>query len=303
VTTIGDRIAGGLLGVAAGDALGVTLEFSPPQAPVSHAHREISGGGPFGFEPGEGSDDTDLTWAVTAAVVDTARDPATTVKAAAERMLAWLEGNPRDVGNTTRAALRSYRSTGRLDAGALVMGEWSAGNGSLMRALPTGLARTDPAGRAAEARALSAVTHADPRCTDSCVAYCDLAAALLDGARAADAVDDVVRSPRMRCDVRRAVSFGATAALADLRPTGYVLDTLAVAAWAICQPTNLEDTLVAIVNLGGDADTTGAVAGGLLGVRDGATAIPDRWLDTLDYTPQLTAAARSIHAIRDRTRS
>ena len=60
------RISGGLLGVAVGDALGATVEFLSPSEINDRfgVHREIVGGGAFNWKPGEGTDDTDLTWAV-----------------------------------------------------------------------------------------------------------------------------------------------------------------------------------------------------------------------------------------------
>ncbi|MDQ2729566.1 MAG: ADP-ribosylglycohydrolase family protein [Actinomycetota bacterium] len=295
---VGERIAGGLLGVAAGDALGVTLEFSPAHARRAEPHQDITGGGPFGFGAGEGSDDSDLTWATIQAIIDAGDQPGRTIRFAADRMAAWLDTKPRDVGATTAAALRAYRAGGRLDASAAVAGEWGAGNGSLMRALPTGLVRTSLPARAAEARALSAITHADPRCTHSCVAYCELAAALVTGRPALDTIRALAADDTLRRDVRGALNLGTMATPGVLRPTGYVLDTLTVATWAVCHSASLEETLVAVVNLGGDADTTGAVAGGLLGVRDGVAAIPARWADRLDYTARFTEAARALEVLR-----
>jgi ADP-ribosylglycohydrolase len=250
---VGERIAGGLLGVAASDALGVTLEFNPAHARRAEPHQDITEGGTFGFGPGQGSDDSDLTWATLQAIID---------------------------------------------AGAAVAGEWGAGNGSLMRALPTGLVRTSPPARAAEGRALSAITHTDARCTDSCIAYCLLATALATGRPALDTIKALVADDTLGPDVRNALNLGTMADVGALRPTGYVLDTLTVAVWAVCQSASLEETLIAVVNLGGDADTTRAVAGGLLGVRDGVAAIPARSADRLDYAARFTEAARALEVLR-----
>jgi len=93
----------------------------------------------------------------------------------------------------------------------------------------------------------------------------------------------------------------ATAAHLDighLDTTGYVLGTLGVAVWAISQPRAFEDLLIAVVNRGGDADTTGAVAGGLLGARDGLSAIPSRWLGALTTRARLDQLATSLAGLR-----
>lgn len=296
--TVVERIAGGLLGVAAGDALGATLEFVPPrrQAHVHPLHTEIVGGGAFGWRAGEGTDDTDLTWAVVQAYLD-----GYTVDRAADRFLAWFEGRPRDVGGTTAAALRVYRQTGDSStAGAIAAQDRSmtAGNGSLMRCIATGLVRADPVTRAREAAAISAITHADARCTDACIAYCDLVAGLMDGLPPVAAVESVLRDSPVRPDVRRAVGSAPGRALHSLNPSGFVLDTLTIGVWALCCRAPLEDVLIEVVNLGGDADTTGAVAGGLLGVRDGAASIPTRWRDVLKYRMRLIDAAAPLAALR-----
>ena len=142
-----------------------------------------------GDQPGEGTDDSDMT----AAVLDAYLEPnGFSLEGVAERFLAWLDGGPKDVGGTTGSALTHLRANGDPTAsGKAVWHEWAAGNGSLMRCLPTGLIRTDPEQRRKEAAEISAITHSDPRCIDACVAYCDLIALLLDGVEATRAVEQV----------------------------------------------------------------------------------------------------------------
>ncbi len=115
--SVSDAIAGGLLGVAAGDALGAPVEFmSPEEIRSQHGvHREITGGGRLRWRVGQGTDDTDLTWAA---------------------------GNPPDIGVTTRNALRNLKQHGDPTTSGLT-DEHYCGNGSLMRAIPTGLVRSD----------------------------------------------------------------------------------------------------------------------------------------------------------------
>lgn len=295
--SLAEGIAGGLLGVAAGDALGSTLEFLSRAAVTERYrcdHRELSGGGAFGWRPGQGTDDSDLTWAVVQAYLE-----GYSLERAADHMLAWLDTGPRDVGATTSAALAAYRR-GRDPrcCGAEVAGPWAAGNGSLMRALPTALVRGDAAQRAGEAAELSRITHADPRCVESCVAYCELAAAVLDGAGPAEAIEAVLAGTAVGGEVRAILARAPHLRLDELPSGGFVLDTLAVATWALAQPGSFEDVVVQVVNLGGDADTNGAVAGGLLGVLHGAGAVPPRWRATLEYADAIDAAAPRLVAMR-----
>ncbi|HSR82585.1 MAG TPA: ADP-ribosylglycohydrolase family protein [Streptosporangiaceae bacterium] len=154
----GDRIAGALLGVHAGDALGATLEFLPwpaIQARYPHGLHDIIGGGPFSWPAGHATDDTDLTRAVLLAYL--APGEHDVVRAAAANMLAWRHGDwpgrepgsrPRDIGTATLRGLEKYRRCGDPRAAGAGMGH--AGNGSLMRCIPTALAVADRSRRIRE---------------------------------------------------------------------------------------------------------------------------------------------------------
>lgn len=164
-----DRVAGGLLGVHAGDALGATVEFAPwadIRARYPDGVRNIVGGGPFGWPPGHATDDTDLTRAVLLAYLSPGPD---VVRACADNMVAWLRGDwpdrqpgtqPRDIGGATHTGLRRYLQTA--DPRAAGAGPGRAGNGSLMRCLPTALAVDDQDRRIRESMEISAITHDDP---------------------------------------------------------------------------------------------------------------------------------------------
>ncbi|MCK9904675.1 hypothetical protein CC117_23650 [Parafrankia colletiae] len=296
------RVRGALLGLAAGDALGATLEFmAPEEIRARHGvHTEITGGGPFGWRPGQGTDDTDLTIAVARTYAEGYQLPTL-----AEHFLRWYRGRPRDIGRMTESSLkRIARGEEPLAAGAAALvaaGGGGAGNGSLMRALPTGLARAHPPTCSRESAEISAVTHADPRCVHACVAYTAIVSALIDGAPARAALQagcDAVPPVRHR-EVDAALATPAATRLDSLPTSGYVIHSLATAVWALQQSAPLGDLLVAVVNRGDDADTTGAITGGLLGARDGADAVPDRWVRTLEYAPEIDVLAPALLALRD----
>ena len=290
-----DVIAGGLLGLAAGDALGATVEFlRPDQIQARYGvHRDIIGGGAFNWRPGQGTDDTDLAWAVTVAYLEGNYS----LYAVAAELLDWYHTNPPDIGGTTRHALAQLAETSDPSTSGLTT-DRSCGNGSLMRALPTGLIRRDAERRQREAAEISAITHAHPRCVDSCIAYTEIAAALVAGDSPAEAI---ARARTLDLDpvVRTALATPGSVPVTEMRTSGYVIDSLACAVWAIQQPTDFETTLVALVNRGDDADTTAAIAGGLLGISAGPDGIPARWRTQLEYAERLTLAAR--HLARSRT--
>jgi ADP-ribosylglycohydrolase len=311
---LAERIAGALLGVHAGDSLGATLEFrswESIRAEYPDGLTEIIGGGAFGWAAGAATDDTDLTRAVLLAYLR--GDDADVVRSAAENMLRWLDGDwpgrepgsaPRDIGGATQQGLQRYRRTGDpRDSGA---GQGHAGNGSLMRAIPTALAVPDRERRIGESMAISAITHDDRRATISCAAYNEMAAALLTGATPGASVNAgmsvardlrgaaVVEAIRLGGDLQLAV----IAATGDLplpgKASGYVLDSLSLAAAAVLDPRPLRDVLVDVARLGNDSDTNAAIAGGLLGARDGAAAIPPAWFASLQFRQEFEAAANML---------
>jgi ADP-ribosylglycohydrolase len=306
------RILGALLGVHAGDSLGATLEFDSwklIKRKYPTGLRDIIGGGMFEWPAGHATDDTDMTRALLLAYRD--REAAKkkneedfdVVKQAADYCLQWYQGPwvdraegqyPVDIGGATRIGLEKYsESRDPADAGA---GKGSAGNGSLMRCIPTALFTHDAAGRKEESMAISAVTHNDKRCTVSCAAYNEIVAALVAGKNPEEAVEigKEVAVELKHADVEAAIERGKNLSIIDIvkngpgntlpdHTSGYVLQSLSVALAALLDPRPLDDVLVDVVRIGGDTDTNGAIAGGLLGARDGVDAIPQRWLDKLQF--------------------
>lgn len=302
-----DRAAGMLLGTAVGDALGVPYEFATPPGPGEEA--AMLGGGLGDFAPGEWSDDTSMA-VVVAEVVAAERSASTEV--ALDRIAAgfvrWFRSSPPDIGNQTARVLGA--ASQRLDSGetgtARILGEeavidalsheHSAGNGALMRTAPVTLGHLDDrVALAAAARGVARLTHADPLAGDSCVLWSEAVRVAVVEARIdltagldllvsrreqwtawlADALD-----PRHRDDPVPGRSF---------RPNGYTVTALQAAVAAIAHtdetPGQLERGLHAAVRIGDDTDTIAAIAGGLLGARWGARAIPASWRQAVHGWP------------------
>jgi ADP-ribosylglycohydrolase len=310
-----DRAAGALLGVHAGDALGATVELSPWSdilARYPQGVREIVGGGPFHWPAGHATDDTDLTRAVLLAYLDPGED---VVLTAARHMLDWLEGRwpgrvegrpPRDIGRATLTGLTRFQRTG--DPSTSGCGPGQAGNGSLMRCVPTALAVRDRDRRIDESMRISAITHADSRCTVSCAAYNEIVFSLLEGSPPSESVEigQAVARELGSKPVVDAIGYGrhllpemlvrTGQTFLEDEAAGYVLDSLSLAIAAVLDPRPLPDVLIDIVRLGNDTDSNGAIAGGLLGARDGAEAIPPQWMDVLQFADEFRAAAAKLSA-------
>lgn len=278
VMTYKDRCSGMLLGLHAGDALGATLEFTPP-SPAWNTHREILGEGPFQWKAGEATDDTDLMMCVLRSV----ESPRTiSFEKLKEEMLIWFGSEPKDVGNTTIKGLRRLKEGYPLRECGF-RDEQFQGNGSLMRVAPMALL-TAVEEREDLLETQTLMTHGHELCV-SCdrifIASLDLALQGADkkeiyGAALALAENE---SPSIAWALR---NIPATP-WELLKTSGFCVETLAAAYWALLKFDNFEDAIVAVVNRGDDADTAGAVAGALCGAYYGAAAIPQAWREKLEF--------------------
>jgi ADP-ribosyl-[dinitrogen reductase] hydrolase len=290
-----DRYRGVLLGLACGDALGGPLEFISREE-IAAAHpdglREFIGGGWLALEPGEITDDTQMTLALARSL---AEHPELDMQDVVARFLEWSASKPKDIGLTTRAALNALEAgAGWEIAGTKVVGFASgsaAGNGAVMRCAPVALRfRADPARLVSASRDTARVTHADPRCQWAAVAVNQGIAYLLGGGeinRVVEAASARIEENETLAALRKASELKRE----QVRSGGFVLDTMQASFWSLCATTSFEDAVVTAVNLGGDTDTTGAVTGALAGSAYGASAIPPRWRDHVQYHDHLIALA------------
>ena len=288
---------GVLLGLAVGDALGGPVEFMTREAiyqRYGRPVREMVGGGWLKLKPGETTDDTAMARMVAESIVE--RDCVDTTDIA-KRYVAWMQSDPPDIGNITRIALRGFRVGLNVPHAALgahrqTNGK-SAGNGTVMRCAPIALRYFNDERRLIDgSRDEALITHFDPQAWTGSVALNMLIARLLRGTPVREAMVDVAtrirRIPRASAEVAEIFERSRSNLHAGLlSTTGYVLDTLHIALWALQGYTDFEETVVAAVNVGGDADTQGAVAGALAGALYGEEAIPARWLERLQNREEI----------------
>lgn len=292
-----DRVSGVLLGQACGDALGVPYEFGPALA--DDVVPEMRGGGPFGFAPGEYSDDTSMAVCiaqVSATGADLTSDDALTD--VAQRFLTWGT-SAKDVGNQTRAVFGRTEEPSRMREAArdyAATHERSAGNGALMRAAVVALSRLDDRdAAAAAATAVAELTHADPLAVESCVLWTEaVRVAVTVGELDLLGGLDLLRADRQN----QWREWIETATGVDPRTfeqgNGFTVTALQ-AAWAAITwtagegPAHFRAALENAVRTGNDTDTVAAIAGGLLGARWGHSAVPWRWTRTLHGYPGLRA--------------
>ena len=293
-----DRAAGVLLGTAAGDALGVPYEFES-RSLGSDERPMMLGGGLGDFAPGEWSDDTSMAMAialVAAKGADLTSEDA--IDAIATNFLSWFDGNPPDVGVQTRAVLSAVRRGSASNderVGSLMRDEAarfaqthprSAGNGALMRTAPVALAHLHDRHRLAIAtRAVTELTHADPLAGDSCVLWSEaIRTAVLTGRVDVSTGLDLLPADR-RSRWSQWLDEATTVDPKTFTPNGFTVTALQAAVAAIMQTPipddvpcrHLQHALDTAIRIGNDTDTVAAIAGGLLGARWGASAVPWSW--------------------------
>ena len=286
-----DRALGAYLGLALGDALGATVEFMTRTEITARygEHNRIVGGGWLNLKPGQVTDDTAMSLALGRALI---RGDGFDLEMVCEEFAAWFRSRPPDIGNTCRRGISRYLANGEMQKD---YGEGDAGNGACMRNLPVALATL---GAEADFErwtlAQCHVTHNHPLSDDATLTIGRMAQSLLAGGgvaacrRFADELTD--RHREFRFSPYRGVA------------TAYVVDTIRTVLHFYFATDSFRSCLVAVVNQGGDADTTGAIAGMLAGATYGLTQVPRAWLRKLDanvsaeiraQTPVLLAIARA----------
>ena len=276
-----DRAVGAFLGLAIGDAVGTTVEFLPRDAftPMT----DMVGGGPFRLEAGKWTDDTSMALCLAESLL---HDPYLDQLDLMQRFTRWVEfgensstGSCFDIGKTTLSAIGRFRRNGNPVAGSKLPRD--AGNGSIMRLAPVALRWWhDPLTAERVARRQSEITHGATEAVDGCVALtrilCEAIAG--KGREVLMAPIDVTLAPTIRAVVDG--SWRPKDAH-EIASTGYVVHTLEAALWAVGGSSSFEDAILRAVNLGHDADTTGAVAGQIAGAMYGLTGIPVHWRQRL----------------------
>ena len=315
-----DRAVGVLLGTAAGDALGAAYEFGPPRGPELEV--AMVGGGSFGWEPGEWTDDTSMAIAI-AEVAATGADlrEEEALDALVRRWHEWIATRQRRWhpnqfrAQRAQAGWASRAQTAREASAALHERTGrTAGNGSLMRTAPLALAYLDDEAALVEAaRAVSELTHYDPEAGDACVLWClAIRHAVLTGVLDVRiGLQHIDADRRETCGLRGSMS-PRTSQPSDFTNNGWVVEALQ-GAWSAITTTpvpqddpatgvfrvdHLRLALDAAVRGGDDTDTVAAIAGGLLGAVYGASAVPAEWRRVLHGWPGL--ATRDLVALATR---
>lgn len=292
------------MGLAVGDAIGTTLEFQAPETfePIS----DMVGGGPFGLPAGAWTDDTSMALCLAESLVEKREfDPLDQL----ERYVRWHEhgylsstGRCFDIGGATRAALRRFSGTGEPFPGDAARD--AAGNGPLMKLAPVPLAFAARPELALRHAAESArTTHGAAQAIDSARYLAALIVGAIDGVRKEELLGDppyelaqvTWASEPLHREVAE-VAAGSYRAKdpPEIRGTGYIVMTLEAALWALSRSASYKEGVLLAVNLGDDADTTGAVFGQLAGALYGVDGIPSRWRERVVMADRIIELADQL---------
>jgi ADP-ribosyl-[dinitrogen reductase] hydrolase len=300
-----DRYRGALLGLAVGDALGTTVEFKAPGTfkPVT----DLVGGGPFSLSPGQWTDDTSMALCLAESLIEKRGfDP----KDQMDRYCRWWKegylsstGTCFDIGITVKTALALYLRSGEPFAGST--DPFTAGNGSLMRLAPVPLAfRRDIELAIHNAGESSRTTHAAPTTIDACRYFTGLLLGALEGRSKEELLSSFFYPASdeqywKRYPLSPEIAEISNGSFKQKEPpaiigNGFVVRSLEAALWAFYRSDSFRDGALRAVNLGDDADTTGAIYGQLAGAFYGVNAIPEDWIERLTMRDFISQSADAL---------
>ena len=250
MNTLKSKIQGSIIGMAIGDAMGATTEFMSKEQ-IKRKYGvvdDIIGGGWLSLKPGEVTDDTQMSMCVIDAIMkedDFELD-------CKNNFIKWLSTSPKDVGNQCLIGINELLNGNKFAS----VNEQSLGNGSLMRAIPCALIDN------LDYNIVQGImTHNSKICTSAISLY--------------------------HKNINEYLKYGTetiTVSTSDKlhKPTGYVMHSLNNAIYYASRSENFKDTMIAVVNDGGDADTIACITGGLIGAKFGIENVPEKWIEKLD---------------------
>lgn len=269
-----ERSKAAYLGLAIGDALGATTEFMLPQEIEMQygTHKKIIGGGWLQLKPGQVTDDTTMALTLGQSLIE---QRAVSPEHIAQAYSEWLASKPVDVGNTVRRGIIHFRYSG---VTSLPLREQDAGNGAAMRALPMVLFSfgADVAYIRHWHRQQAHTTHNNPLSDAAIDCINDMIHLIFAG----EVKDSLLQGPVEKL-IRQFPEFDFQKKQRN-NPSGYIVETMQAVFQAFFSTNTFESCLIDIVNRGGDADTTGAIAGAIAGAYYGLPALPRQWVKKLD---------------------
>lgn len=297
-----NRAKGSLVGLAVADAVGTTLEFLPrDQQHVS----DMVGGGPFRLKPGEWTDDTSMALCLAETYLQVGELDLISFR---NRLVNWYRygvnsanGVCFDIGNTTRYALEQYLEKGPSWFGNT--GADTAGNAAIIRQAPAAIFQRHSLLRSLnDGEQQGRATHGAIESLDASRLMAHILYQSLNGADKAKALAPAMLPLNARIALINAGVY-KNKQRDEIRSSGYVVDTLEAALWAVWQTDNFRDAVLLAANLADDADSVAATAGQIAGALYGYDGIPQSWRERLVEEPRISMIAEQLFLLTHKIRT
>ena len=290
------RYQGALLGLATGDAVGTTLEFTERGSftPIT----DMLGGGPFRLQAGQWTDDTSMALCLATSLVEKQGfDPQDQMQRYNDwRVNGYMSSNGRcfDIGVTVSEALSQYLGSGNPFSGPTH--PLTAGNGSIMRLVPVVMYFSSDITQVIQfAGDSSRTTHGAKECIDACCYFATLLHFAFEGADKKQLLACNYYQPTTRKITAIQQQNYQDKTIEQIRGSGYVVQSLEAALWCFAHTDNFADAVLMAANLGDDADTTAAVCGQIAGAFYGVEGIPKHWRNKITEHDMILKLADSLY--------
>lgn len=282
------KVKDGIIGLVIGDALGVPVEFKYRESLKIDPVTKMEGYGTYNMPPGTWSDDSSMTIATMASIVNKNGIDYDDIM---KEFIEWIENGKYtqyldtfDYGMTTLHGIMNYKH----GIDAIKCGgtdERDNGNGSLMRILPLAFI---PDIDYETIENISGLTHGHLRSKIACVFYIEIAKSMLENDWTIDEhislASEKIKEYYKDSGELHHFSRIFNDELNDedtISSKGYVITTFESVIYSLKNTDNFRDALLKAVNLGRDTDTVGAICGGLAGIFYGFESIPIDWIDEI----------------------
>jgi len=308
-----NRFKGSLLGLAICDALGTTLEFTTYEYAQNNKVVDMIGGGPFNLKPGYWTDDMSMALCIADSLIEKGEFDA---KDMMYKFIKWYEsgynsstGYCFDIGNATVKALKYFRKNG-----TFIKDDDAAGNGAIMRMAPIPMVFcNDPIKCHDYCKINAKVTHPSLQAIGCSVYMGWIIAELLNGKKKEDVLegpdsqewayfqtDSEMQHPLVLGIANQDYKGKQPGVSGGIVGSGYVISCLESALWAFMTTDNFKDGALKAVNLGNDADTTGAVYGQIAGAYYGLEGIPDEWIENVYDSERIQDIAEKLYNLSNK---
>ena len=303
-----------LLGTAIGDALGLPIQFLEREVVAKNPITTMEGLDQFNIPAGTWSDNTSLSFCLAESLCN-GYDLNDIINKFTKWMYEdyWTPANETfDINYINYFAIVNLRNNGSPHVAGI---DNKRGNrdGSLMRILPLVpyILNMEEENRFRIIKEISSLTYRHSRSILACIALCEFAIQYINLQSVEEAYQamqqTILQLLKRDMFIEEGIPFERltglsyeefkTIALKDIHSTEYVIDTLEASLWCIFNTTSYKDAVLKAVNLGDDANTVGAITGGLAGIIYGYDTIPSEWLEVLAKKDDIIELANKLDSI------